>query len=264
MLKGYAAFVAICFLCFRADSAVIVPTASGFTSGERHVLESAIDYWEQLIADPLTLRISFSKESLSGDLLGLSSDFAVSPDGLPLGASVQIDDRKGSVIGWFVDPTPARNEEFLPGFTRYHLRGRLGTSAGENYDLLTILNHELAHVFGFTTSYDRFQSHVSDADFGLREYHGSGVSAVLSSASDGTHLNDAIHPNDLMTTFRSRGERVVPSNLDLAILSDAFGYTLGSPGTPVPEPNTFLGFVTGLGVMMIVMRKRCRPGCSAG
>ena len=95
MLRGYAAFVAICFLCLRANSAVIVPTASGFTSGERHVLESAIDYWEQLISDPLTLHISFSKESFSGDLLGLSSGFAASSNGLPLGASIQIDDRKG-------------------------------------------------------------------------------------------------------------------------------------------------------------------------
>ena len=79
---------------------------------------------------------------------------------------------------------------------------------------------------------------------------------MLTTASDGTHLNDAIHPNDLMTTFRSRGERVVPSNLDLAILSDAFGYTVGSPGNPVPEPNTLFGFVTGLSVLVIATRNR--------
>ena len=257
MLRAYAAFLAVCFLCVRANSAVIVPTISGFTSGEQRVLNSAIDYWEQLITDPLTLHVSFSKESLAGDLLGVSPAFAESSNGLPLGAQVQIDDRKGSVIGWFVDPTPDSNEEFLPGFTPYHLRGRLGTPAGENYDLLTVLNHELAHVFGFTTMYSRFKSHVTDADFGLREYHGNGVFAALTSASDGTHVNDGVHPNDLMTTFRSRGERVFPSHLDLAILSDAFGYNVGSPGgSPVPEPNTLLGFVTGLSVLLIVKQNR--------
>jgi hypothetical protein len=257
MLRGYAAFVAVSFLCVRANSAVIVPTISGFTSSEQRVLNSAIDYWEQLISDPLTLHIAFSKESLDGDLLGFSSDFAATPGGLPIGGNIHIDDRKGSVIGWFVDSTPNRNEEFLPGFTPYHLRGQLGTPAGEDYDFLTVLNHELAHVFGFSISYSRFQSHVSDADFGLREYHGNGVFAVLTTAGEGTHLNDAIHPNDLMTTFRSRGERVFPSNLDLAILSDAFGYNVVSPGgSPVPEPNTLLGFITGLSVLLIATRNR--------
>jgi hypothetical protein len=251
------AFVAFSFLCVRAHGAVIVPTASGFTSSEQHVLESAVDYWQQLIADPLTLRVSFSKESLAGDLLGFSSDFTEGPSGLPLSARVHLDDRKGSVIGWFIDPTPDLNEEFGPGFTPYHMRGRLGTPAGEDYDLLTVLNHELAHVFGFTTSYSRFQSHVSDVEFGLREYHGSGVFAALTAVGDGTHLNDGVHPHDLLTAFRSRGERVVPSNLDLAILSDAFGYSVRSPiGSSVPEPNTLLGFVTGLSVVIMATRKR--------
>ena len=254
MLRGHAALVAVSFLCVRAHSAVIIPTTSGFTSSEQRVLNSAIDYWEQLISDPLTLSISFSKESLGGDLLALSSDFAQSSGGFPLGARVQIDDRKGSVIGWFIDPTPDSNEEFLPGFTPYHLRGRLGTPAGENYDLLTVLNHELAHVFGFSTMYSRFKSHVSDADFGLREYHGNGVFAALTTPSDGTHVNDGIHPNDLMTAFRSRGERVFPSDLDLAILKDAFGYNVGSPGgSPVPEPNSF---TAGLLVLLIATRNR--------
>jgi hypothetical protein len=257
MLRAYAAFVAVCFLSVRANSAVIVPTISGFTSGEQRVLNSAIDYWEQLIADPLPLQIVFSKTSLPDDQSAVSSELVESPGGLPLKAQVQIDDRKGSVIGWFVDPTPDSNEEFLPGFTPYHMRGRLGTPAGENYDLLTVLNHELAHVFGFTTMYSRFNSHVTDADFGLREYHGNGVFAALTSASDGTHVNDGVHPNDLMTVFRSRGERVFPSHLDLSILSDAFGYNVGSPGgTPVPEPNTLLSFTTGLLVLLIATRNR--------
>ena len=257
MLRAYAAFVAVSFLCVRANCAVIVPTISGFTSGEQRVLNSAIGYWEKVITDPLTLQISFSKTSLPDDQSGTSQELAESPGGLPLKARVQIDDRKGSVIGWFVDPTPDSNEEFLPGVTPYHMRGRLGTPAGENYDLLTVLNHELAHVFGFTTMYSRFASHVSDAEFGLREYHGNGVFAALTTASDGTHVNDGVYPNDLMTAFRSRGERVFPSDLDLAILKDAFGYNVGSPGgSPVPEPNTLLSFTAGLLVLLIATRNR--------
>jgi hypothetical protein len=260
MLKTFALLVAVCVLCGRATSAVIVPTISGFTNTERHVLAHAIDYWQQLVADPLTVHVSFTKEALGGDLLGVSSNFHESLDGLPLDASVQIDNREGSVIGWFVDPTPELDEEFVSGFTPYHQRGRLATPAGEDYDLLTTFNHELAHVFGFTVSYSRFQSHVVDAEFGLREYHGNGVSAVLTPAFDGTHLNDALHPYDLLTAFRSRGERVVPSDLDLAILSDTFGYDLRPPaGGSVPEPHTFISVAGGLSLLFIAARRR-RPG----
>jgi hypothetical protein len=255
MLKIFASLVAI-VLCVKASGAVIVPTTSGFTGSEQHVLDYAIDYWQQLIAEPLTVHVSFVKEALAGDLLGVSSDFMQSANGFPAGGHVQIDNREGSVIGWFVDPTPALNEEFLSGFTPYHLRGRLGTPAGEDYDLLTVLNHELAHIFGFTVSYSRFESHLSDADFGLREYHSNGVSAVLVPAFQGTHLNDAVHPNDLLITDRSRGERVFPSDLDLAILSDAYGYRLQSPaGNSVPEPYTFLSVACGLLMIAVATRK---------
>jgi hypothetical protein len=256
MLRIFASLIVAFVLCRTASGAVIVPTTSGFTGSERHVLDYAIDYWQQLIADPLTVQVSFIKETLTGDLLGVSSDFRQSANGLPAGGHVQIDNSEGSVIGWFVDPTPELNEEFLPGFTPYHLRGRLGTPAGEDYDLLTVLNHELAHIFGFAVSYSRFQSHVSDADFGLREYHGSGVSAVLVPAFQGTHLNDAVHPNDLLITDRSRGERVFPSDLDLAILADAYGYRLQAPvGNSVPEPYTFLSVACGLLMIAAVKRK---------
>ena len=192
MLRGYAAFVAVCFLCVRANSAVIVPTTlrihkrRAACARVAHRLLGTIDFRSSDAAYFLQQRIPCRRSAGSSPRISRRAlmDFLSE-------RSVQIDDRKGSVIGWFVDPTPDLNEEFLPGFTPYHLRGRLGTPAGENYDLLTVLNHELAHVFGFTTSYSRFQSHVSDADFGLREYHGNGVSAVLTTASDGTHLNDA-------------------------------------------------------------------------
>ena len=101
MVRITAFFIAISILCTSATSAIIVPTTSGFTSSERHVLDNAVDYWEQLISDPLTVHVSFSKEALAGDLLGVSSKFTEGPNGLPLGGSVQIDNRAG-LRDWMV------------------------------------------------------------------------------------------------------------------------------------------------------------------
>ena len=56
--------------------------------------------------------------------------------------------------------------------------------------------------------------------------------AVIAPDYDGTHLSDAVYPFDLMTAFQSRGQRLLPSDLDFAILSDAFGYTLNVDTCP--------------------------------
>jgi hypothetical protein len=255
MRKTFVLLGCAWILCAPASSAVIVSTIAGFTGSERRVVDYAVDYWERLIADPLTLQVSFSKEALGGDLLGESSNFLARPDGLPRDATVRIDDREGSGFGWFVDATPGVNEEFLPGFTPYHQRGRLGIPAGRDYDLLTVLLHELAHVFGFSVNYSRFGARLIDANDGLRNYTGANVNAVLAPAREGTHLSDAAHPNDLLIAFQSRGERVVPSDLDLAILSDAFGYNLGSPVNPIPEPSTFVYAAVGLALVLMAGRR---------
>jgi hypothetical protein len=180
---------------------------------------------------------------LAGDVLGASSGLVANSDGLPAEATVQIDNRAGAIFGWFVDATPETNEEFLPGSSPSHLQGDPSKPPGQNYDLLTVFHHELAHVFGFSIDYDRFRSHISLGDDGfLRTYVGDGVAAVIAPEYDGTHLSDFVYPFDLMSPFQSRGQRLLPSDLDLAILADAFGYTLNvdSP-EPVPEPGLCFG-----------------------
>jgi hypothetical protein len=63
------------------------------------------------------------------------------------GSLVRLDD-DGAGRGWFVDPTPADDTEFGLRVTPTEFRAEAGSAAGE-YDLLTVVMHELGHVIGF-------------------------------------------------------------------------------------------------------------------
>jgi hypothetical protein len=247
ILRCWAAILVMPFAFVPANALTIEASLNGFDTSETRVFDAVFDYWETTILDPFTVGIAFSKASLAGDLLGLTSNFATGAGGLPAGATVQIDNRVGSAFGWFVDPTPAANEEFVSTADPSYFAGKRPGPAGQDYDLLSILHHEMTHILGFSTFYPRFASKVGPSDFGVpRVYQGSSFATLLTGASDGTHLFDTplddsylFHHPDLMMAFQSRGERVLPSALDLAILSDAFGYDVDAPDTAVPEPGPF-------------------------
>ena len=49
--------------------------------------------------------------------------------------------------GWFIDPTPALDEEFEPVGSGGELRA-VDSALAERMDLLTVVSHELGHVLG--------------------------------------------------------------------------------------------------------------------
>jgi hypothetical protein len=71
---------------------------------------------------------------LPGNLLGLAS-----------GGSVWLD-RNAAGWGWFVDPTPADDAEFLASTT---LARRASEGVLTRMDLLTAVMHEMGHVLGY-------------------------------------------------------------------------------------------------------------------
>jgi Ca2+-binding RTX toxin-like protein len=62
------------------------------------------------------------------------------------GSTLILVDANAAGIGWFVDPTPTRNEEFW-GITEFAGITITGPAAGR-IDLLTVLQHELGHAAG--------------------------------------------------------------------------------------------------------------------
>jgi hypothetical protein len=50
--------------------------------------------------------------------------------------------------GWFVDPTPLQDEEYLPGDANTPLTALAGSPAAGKIDLLTVVLHEMGHLVG--------------------------------------------------------------------------------------------------------------------
>jgi hypothetical protein len=68
--------------------------------------------------------------------------------GEALGNTIWIDNNAAG-YGWFVDPTPADDTEFVKQSGSGSLAGQKGTSAATRVDLLTTVMHEMGHVLGY-------------------------------------------------------------------------------------------------------------------
>ena len=82
-------------------------------------------------------------------MAGVSVKVANLPSGVlgeTSGKTIWIDD-DGAGYGWFVDPTPAVDEEFAPSGSNYQLQA-IDPRAVDRIDLLTVVEHELGHVLG--------------------------------------------------------------------------------------------------------------------
>ena len=70
--------------------------------------------------------------------------------GIAIGNTILIDTNAAG-YGWFIDPTPADNSEFMNG------------SAPSGMDLLTVVMHEMGHVLGYGDVYDS-SSNIMDGE----------------------------------------------------------------------------------------------------
>ena len=63
-------------------------------------------------------------------------------------------DTTASGYGWFIDPTPADNSEFLPTSNPYEWVAKAGSAAAGKMDMLSVLLHEYGHALGIDHSTD--------------------------------------------------------------------------------------------------------------
>jgi hypothetical protein len=104
----------------------------------QQIITAAYDSWTA--ADPSSAtalqNVTFAIADLPGQMMGET-----------IGRSIVIDPTAAG-YGWFIDPTPAANEEFSRSTPTGELFATSGSAAFGEMDLLTVVMHELGHVLG--------------------------------------------------------------------------------------------------------------------
>ena len=130
--------------CMAAGGAVVAAPANVLgldpVGDLRPIVREAIARWAggRVAASSLSRnwrRSSYVVADLPGSYLGEAEGNMIYLDGNAAG------------YGWFVDPTPAVDEEFAPSPSSQQLRA-IDPRAVDRIDLLTVVEHELGHVAG--------------------------------------------------------------------------------------------------------------------
>jgi hypothetical protein len=106
------------------------------------IIDAAINRWtSSVLFDQSMLArlegVTVLIADLTGDALALTVDDTIIIDIVAAGQ------------GWFVDSTPYQDSEFVPQGNDDELTANEASDAYGDVDLLTVLMHELGHVFGF-------------------------------------------------------------------------------------------------------------------
>jgi hypothetical protein len=203
---------------------------------------TSVDYLPSLVTatTPVTNAATLTSilgTSLASSLDANTSGIALNIANLPGGAVGQTTgtnitlDTNAAGYGWYIDPNPAANTDFLPTSNPNVWIAAPGSAAAGKMDMLSVLLHEYGHALG---------------------------------------LDHSANPNDFMTPNLQPGERRLPSAAELAMMSQlAAQLNLGSTATAVasstaPAPTSptapVLPIGTALSALLIGRLRRTDYG----
>jgi hypothetical protein len=163
------------------------------------LLDAAIATWQDLLGSDEPIVIQLVVEDFGTSQLGQGQILEVDADGVPTLGRVTIDDDANG-LGWY---------------------STLDSLSGEGqYDLYTVLLHEIGHTLGFMQSYEGFASQVETDAYGNIMFVGDDFSAPLDAS--GQHIDADVLADDVMTASLAPGVRKLPSELDARILLAAY------------------------------------------
>ena len=248
----------------RAQALNIVPTyldgpgqwdLTGTGGPDRRIpVDAAIDAWESIITDPVTVNvdISFDDDVALGGALGIWSGAISAPAGTNLfpntsGVTHDIFFNVDFIDELFFDQTPLDDSDLV----------------FDDTDVFSLAAHELGHMLGFTSffyfaDFGDFGSDKWDAqiDLGTGIFHlddGLGMQDIqMSGLGDLPHLADSGSPGGLlMEPFLFNGERRLISGQEARMLGQAYGYSL-----ELSEPGTLL--LAAASILLLLIQGRFR------
>jgi hypothetical protein len=169
------------------------------------VFDAALQDWQDALGWDHVIDVQLVVKDLPGSQLGEAQLVQLDANGLPAKGIVTIDN-DGAGLGWSSD--------------------LVGGPAEGQYDLYTVILHELGHVYGFMQQYSGFGANIVTDAFGGKDYYGPDFIAKLDAV--GQHLDEVAHPGDVMNATLDPGVRKTISDLNVQILLAAYENASGA------------------------------------
>lgn len=179
----------------------------------QQVFDKAVSDWQDALGWEEPIDVKLVVKDFGDAQLGEAELLQLDENGLPQFGILTLDD-DGAGLGWSSD---------LDG----------GPAEGQ-YDLYTVILHELGHLYGFMSHYVGFSDNVVTDHEGNKIFVGADFVAMLDDYAH--HLDSAEHAGDVMNATLDPGQRKLISALDVQILETAYAsasadHTLVTGGT---------------------------------
>ncbi|WP_186767708.1 cadherin domain-containing protein [Blastopirellula retiformator] len=146
--------------------------------------------------EPLDVRLEVT--NLSGAQLGEAKLVGLNEEGLPVRGVLTIDS-DGAGFGWSTDLE--------------------GGPSSDQYDLYTVMMHELGHLYGFMPQYSAFGEHIETFEDSVIFV---GDMFAVEMDARGEHVNADLYSSDLMSPYLAPGIRKEISSLNVEMILTAY------------------------------------------
>lgn len=169
------------------------------------VFDEALTDWQEALGLENPIDVKLVVTDYGDAQLGEAQLLAVDENGLPSYGILTLDD-DGAGLGWSSD--------------------LVGGPAEGQYDLYTVILHELGHLYGFMAHYSGFADNIVTDYSGGKLFMGADFVATLDDY--GFHLDETDNPGDVMNDTLDPGVRKTISSLDVQILQTAYASATSS------------------------------------
>jgi hypothetical protein len=237
---------AVVFLALSQASAMTIETrfiggaAPANAAGKGNltdIVNTAARMWESVYADKVTLTLYYGWDSIGS--AGTHTAAGMSPDKSREISGVIVVDNSGATK-FYLDPTPASNEEYMRSKEEFQNFGGgvinvarifsqpIGDAIGR-VDLFSVILHEMGHAMGMSLANQSFiaQSSTGNLKLGANfAYTGTLAPLARNNAGIIPHFDAMVVRYGTLMSGINSDERRIPSELDILANAQVSGYAI--------------------------------------